>query len=106
MRPAKLRRFLGARTFPLELALHRLDVAQSHGKLDIAVFAESKLAEFASETVLPKPWIKGRDLLALGMQPGPLVGQWITRAYDAQLESRFPDRDALLAWLQGEVPMP
>lgn len=106
MRPAKLRRFLGARTFPLELALHRLDVTQSHGKLEIAEFVEQKLAAFAAETVLPEPWIKGRDLLALGLKPGPLIGQWITRAYDAQLEGRFPDKDALLAWVRRELAPP
>ena len=103
MRPAKLRRFLGAPTFPLELALHRLDVTQSHGKLEIAEFAERKLAEFAAETVLPDAWIKGRDLLALGMKPGPKIGQLLTRAYDAQLENRFPDREALLAWVKQEI---
>lgn len=103
MRPAKLRRFLGAPTFPLELALHRLDVTQSHGKLEIAEFAERKLAEFSSEPVLPEAWIKGRDLLALGMKPGPKVGQWLIRAYDAQLECRFPDREAMLAWVKSEL---
>ncbi|MEI8242329.1 MAG: CCA tRNA nucleotidyltransferase [bacterium] len=104
MRPAKLRRFLGAPTFPLELALHLLDVDQSHGKREIAEFAKNKLAEFASETVLPQPWVRGRDLLALGLPPGPAVGQWVTRAYDAQLEGRFPDRNALLAWVKQELP--
>lgn len=103
MRPAKLRRFLGAPTFPLELALHRLDVMQSHGKFEIAEFAENKLAKFASETVLPEAWIKGRDLLALGMKPGPAVGQWLTRAYDAQLEGLFPDREALVAWVKMQL---
>jgi poly(A) polymerase len=104
MRPAKLRRFLGAPTFPLELSLHLLDVDHSHGKREIADFAERKLAEFSSETVLPEAWIKGRDLLALGLQPGPKVGQWLTRAYDAQLEQRFPDRESLLAWIKKELP--
>ena len=103
MRPAKLRRFLGARTFPLELALHLLDVDHSHGKREIADFAERKLAEFSAETVLPEPWIKGRDLLALGLKPGPAVGQLLIRAYDAQLEQRFPDRDAMLAWVKQEM---
>jgi putative nucleotidyltransferase with HDIG domain len=100
MRPAKLRRFLGSPTFPLELALHKLDVTNSHGKLEIALFAEQKIAEYAAEPVLPEAWIKGRDLLALGLKPGPRVGQWLVRAYDAQLEARFPDREALRAWLQ------
>lgn len=102
MRPATLRRFMGARTFPLELMLHRLDVTQSHGKLGALQFLEAKQAEFAAETILPEPWVRGRDLLALGLAPGPTVGRWLNRAYDAQLEGRFPDREALLAWLTRE----
>jgi poly(A) polymerase len=103
MRPAKLRRFLGSPTFPLELALHKLDVTNSHGKLEIAVFAEQKIAEFAAEPVLPEAWIKGRDLLALGLKPGPRVGQWLVHAYDAQLEARFPDREALRDWIRQSL---
>jgi poly(A) polymerase len=100
MKEAKLRRFLGAPTFPLELRLHKLDVQQSHGKMQIAEFAEQKLAAFAAEPVLPEPWIRGRDLLALGMRPGPAVGRLLDRAYDAQLEGRFADREAMLAWVR------
>jgi poly(A) polymerase len=103
MRPAKLRRFMGAPTFPMEKELHRLDVGQSHGKTDLLDFLESKQAELASEPVLPKPWVNGRDLMALHVPEGPHVGRWLQIAYDAQLEGRFPDRDALLAWLRTEI---
>jgi len=103
MRPATLRRFMGAPTFLLELELHRLDVAQSHGRREIVDFLEAKQRAFAAEPVLPEPWIKGRDLLELGVAEGPNVGRWLTRAYDAQLEARFADRAALLEWLQQTV---
>jgi poly(A) polymerase len=103
MRPATLRRFLGARTFPAELALHRLDVESSHGDLRTARFLEERLAAFAAEPVLPPPWVRGEDVLALGIAPGPAVGGWLRKAYDAQLEGRFADREALLQWLRTAV---
>ena len=109
MRPATLRRFMGAPTFPLDLVLHRLDVMCSSGDLSMLHFAEQKAAEFAAETVLPPPWIQGRDLLAAGLTPGREMGQWLTRAYDLQLEGKTPSREALLAhilesWKAGVNP--
>lgn len=103
MRPATLRRLLGAPTFEHELELHRLDLRHSNGDLGTHAFLRRKLAEFGAEPVLPEPWISGRDLLALGLEEGPAVGQWLRRAYDAQLEGRCADRDQLLAWVAGEL---
>lgn len=103
MRRATLRRMIGAPTFPVELELHRLDCTGSHGNLDnynhLAAFQE----EMAREPVLPPAWITGRDILALGIPEGPRIGHWLRRAYEAQLEDCFPDRDALLAWLREEI---
>jgi hypothetical protein len=39
----------------------------------------------------------------LGITEGPEVGVWRKRAYDAQLEGTFPDRDTLLLWLKKEI---
>ena len=109
MRPATLRRFLGAPTFPLDLMLHRLDINCSSGDVSMLHFAEAKAAEFASEPVLPPAWIRGRDLLAMGMEPGPEVGRWVARAYDYQLEGSLASQQALLArilceWKNGVTP--
>ena len=37
----------------------------------------------------PKPLVMGRDLIALGMKPGPEFGRILKAAYDAQLDGRF-----------------
>jgi tRNA nucleotidyltransferase/poly(A) polymerase len=103
MRPATLRRLMGAPTFERELDLHRLDLQHSNGDFTTHAFLVRKQAEFGAEPVLPEPWVRGRDLLALGLSEGPALGQWLQRAYDAQLEDRFTDRDQLLAWLAGEL---
>ena len=103
MRPATLRRFLGAPTFALDMDLHRLDASCSSGDLSLLQFAEAKATEFASEPVLPQPWIMGRDLLAAGMVPGPEVGRWVAQAYDCQLEGRFATRQELLEHILSQA---
>ena len=100
MRPSKLRHMAGAPTFPLELELHRLDCLASHRDLSNYDFLVKFVEELKNEPVLPPPWIRGHDILALGVPQGPRVGYWHKKAYEAQLENRFPRREALLEWLQ------
>ena len=99
MRRATLRQLVGAPTFPVELELHRLDCLASHGELGNYDFLLKFQAELKNEPVLPKPWITGHDLLARGLPPGPELGRWHRRAYEAQLEGRCASREDLLAWL-------
>ncbi len=104
MRPATLRRLVGAPSFEVELELHRLDCLASHRKLDNHAFLVRFVDQLRLEPVLPKPWITGDDILALGIAPGPDVGRWHRRCYESQLDGLFPDRAALLDWLRKQVP--
>ncbi len=104
MRRATLRRLVGAPTFPVELELHRIDCASSHGDLDNYEFLKRFVEELKNEPVLPPPWINGRDIMALGIPEGPEIGQWHKKAYEAQLEGQFAGRDELLKWLQAQLP--
>jgi len=47
----------------------------------------------------PKPILQGRDLIALGMEPGPDMGRLLHQAYDAQLDGLFSDHDSAMQWL-------
>ncbi len=103
MRRSTLRQLIGSPTFPIELELHRLDCVHSHGDLSNRDFLLRFIEELQHEPVLPKPWITGKELLELGLEEGPAVGHWIKQAYEAQLENRFADREALLTWLRSEL---
>ncbi|HYE32855.1 MAG TPA: polynucleotide adenylyltransferase [Methylomirabilota bacterium] len=48
----------------------------------------------------PKPILQGRDLLKLGMPPGPAMGILLSKAYEAQLEGAFHDLSTALLWLE------
>lgn len=102
MNKSTLRKLMGAEIFDLELELHRVDCASSHGLLDNYHFLLKKTEEMKNEPILPERWITGKDLRELGVASGPQMGKLIRLAYDAQLEDRFPDRAALLAWLKTQ----
>lgn len=98
MRRSTLRRFMGAPTFPLELELNRLDILCSCGDQSL-IDAVRKLAdEFANEPALPPALVKGRDLIAAGLQPGKRMGKALKQIYDHQLETPDATREDLLAW--------
>ncbi len=112
MRASKLRKLIGAETFDLEMELHRLDCLGSHAMLDNYDFVRSYMEEMANEPILPEPWLRGHDLLDMGIKEGKQIGAILKEAYDAQMEERFADREALLVWAKttyatnGEDPPP
>ncbi len=103
MNKSTLRKLMGAETFDLELALHWLDCTGSHGLLDNYDFLLKKAEEMKNEPVLPERWISGRDLIELGVAPGPRIGTLLKLAYDAQLEGKFDTREKLFQWLEARL---
>jgi len=99
MRVAKLRRFMGQPTFPLELELHRVDCASSNGFTDNYEFLQTKQLDFSSEPVIPPPLVTGHDLIQLGMKPGPYFKSILETIQTEQLEGRLTDRESALAQL-------
>lgn len=97
MRTAKVRRFMAAPTYQKELELHRVDCLSSNGFTDNLDFLRGMEQRFASETVLPPPLVTGRDLIALGLAPGPRFRELLEHIQTEQLEGRLDDRDGALA---------
>ncbi len=100
MKTSTLRKLIGAGTFELEMALHRLDCLGSHSMLDNYDFVRAAQEKMADEPVLPDPWINGHDLMALGIGEGRLIGRILKEAYDGQMDGRFADQAELLAWVR------
>jgi tRNA nucleotidyltransferase/poly(A) polymerase len=103
MRVARLKRFMARPGFEDELELHRVDCTGSHGMLDNYVFLRAKEEEFAREPLIPKPLVTGHDLIALGVKPGPKIGELLEAAETRQLEGGFANREEALEWLRAEV---
>lgn len=100
MRTAKLRRFMAAPTFTEEMELHRVDCASSNGFTDNYEFLNAKSLEFASEPLIPPALVSGKDLISLGVTPGPLFKTFLDAVQTEQLEGRILDRDHALAYLK------
>jgi hypothetical protein len=102
MRVAKLKRFMARPTFEDELELHRVDCESSHRILDNYDFLVRKQEEFANEPIIPAPLVRGDDLIALGLKPGPKFGEILEAVETRQLEGGVKTREEALEWLKRE----
>jgi len=55
----------------------------------------------AVQDAAPKPIVQGRDLIALGLTPGPRFGKILSACYEAQLDGAFADLIGGRAFLQA-----
>ncbi|WP_411845540.1 CCA tRNA nucleotidyltransferase [Roseibacillus persicicus] len=99
MRAAKLKRFMARPTFPLELQLHKVDCESSNGFTDNFDFLTAKVVEFANEPIIPKPLVTGKDLIELGLQPGPQFREILEEIQTRQLEGALTTREEALELL-------
>ncbi|MBD3318241.1 MAG: HDIG domain-containing protein, partial [Chitinivibrionales bacterium] len=99
MRLGTLKKFLSRPTIEDEMELHRVDCLSSHGDLDNYHFLRQKQQELAVERLKPSPVLRGRDLIEIGMKPGPAFGRILSAVYDLQLDERIGDREEALAWV-------
>jgi poly(A) polymerase len=102
MRVAKLKRFMARPTFEDELELHRVDCASSHAMLDNYEFLLRKKEEFANEPIIPPSLVRGDDLIAMGMKPGPQFGEILEAVETRQLEGALKNREEALEWVKAE----
>ena len=103
MRVARLKRFMARPHFADELELHRVDCLGSHGMLDNYEFLIRKQEEFANEPIIPPPLVRGGDLIAFGLKPGPQFGEILEAVETRQLEGALRDREEALEWVRKEV---
>lgn len=103
MKRSTLLKLVSSPLYEDELELHRLDCMASHGDLANYYFLRDFENTVEPQTGLPPAWITGHDIMQMGIPEGPEVGYWRSRAYDAQLEGRFSDRNELLTWLRGQI---
>jgi poly(A) polymerase len=103
MRKATLRRLLMRKTFPLELELHRLDCLGSHGDLGHYEFLIGQAAELKKKPALRPPLLTGRDLIALGMKPGPALGALLAEIREKQLQDELKTSRQARAWAKMKI---
>jgi hypothetical protein len=82
------------------LELTRIDALSASGDLQYYLYCKQKRSEFKEEEIHPEPLVRGRDLIALGLTPGPLFQEILTQVEEAQLGGEFRSRDEALEWVR------
>ena len=100
MRLSTLKRFLATESIDELLELARLDALASSKDLTYYEFCRRKLTELSVAEIKPQPLVRGRDLLELGFQPGPQLGEILNAVTEAQLDGSLTDREQALAWVR------
>lgn len=105
-------RKLSERCAPSNIAmLALLCESDSSGRPPLAkgrpVEVQRLLDKASEQQVVNKPMerlVKGQDLLDRGMAPSPVIGDWVRRAWDAQMENKFSTREESQDWLDTVLP--
>ncbi|MGD0351197.1 MAG: CCA tRNA nucleotidyltransferase [Verrucomicrobiota bacterium] len=103
MRKATLRRLLLRETFLLELELHRLDCLGSHGDLDHYKFLVAQAAELKEKPTIRPPLLTGKDLIKLGMKPGPAMGVLLNEIREKQLQDELKTPAEARKWAKSRI---
>jgi poly(A) polymerase len=96
MKTSTLKRFFRLENFEEHLALHRMDCMAASRNLDHYNFVRDRWLAMPEETVLPKPLISGRELIAAGYTPGEGFREMLRAAEDAQLEGAVATQEEAL----------
>lgn len=103
MRKATLRRLLLRDTFPLELDLHKLDCLGSHRSLEYYDFLVEEAKELKKKPKIRPPLLNGKDLIELGMKPGPALGAMLHEIREKQLSDELKNKREAKAWVKKQL---
>jgi poly(A) polymerase len=103
MRKSTLRHLLLRPTFPLELELHRLDCLGSHGRLDVYDFLVEQAGQLEQQPQIRPPLLKGDDLIALGVKPGPALGALLAEIREKQLQDELQTKAEARQWARRRI---
>ena len=99
MRESTLQRFMGAPHFEDMLVLHKAEATVSDGNLAFYEFCASRLQ--ASRAALPQETklIDGKDLIQLGLSPGPGFTEILRTIEDLAMEKRLHTKEEALEYV-------
>ncbi len=97
MREARLKRLFAHDGFDELAELWRADCLASGGTAEEYEALMVRYRATGRQELRPTPLISGRDLIEMGLEPGPAFREILDHVYDAQLESRVTTKDDALA---------
>ena len=103
MRLATLKKFVRLPKFDEHLALHRMDCLSSNRNLEAYEYVQGFLRTTPPEEVRPTKLVTGQDVLRLGVEPGPVVGEVLSAVEEAQLNGEVSTREDAMAYVADRV---
>jgi tRNA nucleotidyltransferase/poly(A) polymerase len=85
------------------LELNRIDSLSSNGSLEHYNYAKERMENFDKGEEKVKCFISGKDLIQLGIKPGPIYKELLDEIYNAQLESLINSREEALVFTHSLI---
>ena len=105
MKKSTLRKFLAREDIDGLIAIGIADCMGTEGNSDFILewkgFIDNKREEFRQLELLPKPFISGRDLIELGMSPGPNFKKILGEVFDKQLEGELTSKEDAIHYVKS-----
>ena len=109
MKKATLRKFVAQDNFTELMNLFEADCESSRPadperedkKLDGVKLLKEFASTFEEPKALPEPLVTGKDLIALGLKPGPQFGVILDRVSEEQLEGTLSSKDEALEFVKA-----
>ncbi|MBM3791753.1 MAG: CCA tRNA nucleotidyltransferase [Acidobacteria bacterium] len=100
MKRSTLQRFIRKPNFADHLELHRVDCLSSHGRLDAYWLCRREWERARTEPAATPRLITGKDLVDLGLTPGPVFREILRAVEDMQLEGEIQTREGALDFVR------
>jgi len=103
MRNASRTRLFDEEGFEELLDLCRADTLGSLGNLELHSNSKKLYEEYVAAGPPTEPLLKGRDLIELGIEPGPKIGELLTHLEDARRDGEVAGREAAVNWVRQRL---
>ena len=103
MRVAKRYRLFEEQGFEELLELCRVDCLGSHGDMVLYQQPQQLWSDWKALDPPQKSLLQGRDLMDLGMKPGPDLGAMLDQLDDARREGEVTEREDAIAWVKARL---
>lgn len=102
MRKSAQKKFFAQESYLDLRKLHIADKKAGSGDTYLIEEADELYAKFQAESLKPKPFVDGRDLIAIGFTQGRAIGALKDEIYDLQLEGILASRESALSYAKGK----
>lgn len=98
-----LKRYLALPHIEELMLLNEADVMSASKNREDLDFLIEKRNEWEPEVIKPKAFVTGRDLIELGLTPGPIFGSILREVEDLQLEGEVTSRKEALRFVEEKI---